>query len=349
MIVTEEIYVIGMHCGGCETIIEEAVIQIDGVLFVKAEYHKSAVKVRFDAKKTSLTHIQEACAASGYAFESLSGEEKSGVSKIILSLLALTGLLTVLILARRVGHQLQLPEINSFTSDGMIFIVGLLTGLHCIGMCGSFLIGYTAKDTEQGRSVFRSHILYGTGKTLAYAMLGALFGFLGSLFHITPFISGLSIGLAGAFLILYGLNMLNIFTSLKAVRVKLPLTISRFITKRRKQSRSPFFIGFFSGFILGCGPLQVMYVLAAGNGDALSGAKILTLFGLGTLPALLGFGLLARMLSNTMTRHVVHASGIILIVLGSMMLNKGIIRSKSGNETKTAHSCCQQQKQVDVE
>jgi sulfite exporter TauE/SafE len=66
--------------------------------------------------------------------------------------------------------------------------------------------------------------------------------------------------------------------------------------------------------------------MAAGMGDALEGAKILTLFGLGTLPALLGFGLLTRMLSNTMTRRFIHASGMILIALGAMMLNRGLTR-----------------------
>jgi len=342
MIVTKEIDVTGMQCSGCEAIIEEALLQTDAVLFVKANFVKATVKVRFDAGKTSLAHILEVCAAKGYTLKVPVNYKKQKISRFIFSLLAFAGLIAMLIITRRFGHQLTLPEINSNISDGMIFIVGLLTGLHCVGMCGSFLIGYTAKDAEHEGPMFRSHLLYGAGKTLSYTMFGAMFGFLGSLFRITPLISGLSLGIAGAFLILYGLNMLNILPSLKVIRIKLPEAISQFVTRRRRRSRSPFYIGFFSGFILGCGPLQVMYVLAAGNGNALEGAKILALFGLGTLPALLGFGLLTRMLSNTMTRRVIHASGIILIVLGSMMLNKGIMHSGSGNDLKTVHSCCQQ-------
>jgi sulfite exporter TauE/SafE len=240
------------------------------------------------------------------------------------------------------GHHIHLPDINSRTSDGLIFVVGLLTGLHCIGMCGSFIIGYTAKDTEHGRPVFRSHLLYGLGKTISYTMFGAIFGFIGSLFQITPLISGISIGIAGAFLILYGLNMLNIFSILKTIRIKQPAFIKHYVLEKKRKSNSPFFIGFFSGFILGCGPLQVMYIMAAGNGNILEGAKFLALFGLGTLPALFGFGLIARMLSNRMTRNIIHASGIILIVLGSMMLSKGIVRSGLGDEIKSeqAGSCC---------
>lgn len=240
-----------------------------------------------------------------------------------------------MIFSRKLWHQFSLPEINSNTGNGMIFIVGLITGLHCIGMCGSFVIGYTAKDAEQGRSSYRSHVFYGIGKTLSYAMFGALFGLVGSLFKITPFISGVSTLVAGAFLILFGLNMLNIFSLLKHIRIKQPEAMARFAIKKRKQSRSPFFIGFFSGFLLGCGPLQAMYVMAAGNGDPLEGAKILTLFGLGTLPALLSFGLLTRMLSNKMTRSFIHASGFILVFMGLMMLNKGLIRTESGYDFKS--------------
>ena len=343
MVVTKEINVLGMHCLGCEAIIENTVVPIDGIIFVKADYQNSSVTIRFDDDKTNLVHIQETIASKGYKVKPTANSKKQTIPNLIYSILALAALILVLVLARKFGHQLTLPAINSNTSNGMIFIVGLLTGLHCVGMCGSFVIGYTAKDAEKSRSRFRSHILYGAGKTLSYAMFGAFFGYLGSLFRITPFISGLSIGVAGAFLILYGLKMLNLFPILKGILIKLPGAISRFVTERRRQSRSPFFIGFFSGFILGCGPLQVMYVLAAGNGSALEGAKILTIFGLGTLPALLGFGLLARMLSNKMTRSFIHTSGIILIILGAMMLSKGIIRSRSGNDLKTVPACCQEQ------
>lgn len=343
MIVTRKFNIAGMQCSRCETIIEEAVNQIDGVFFIKTDYLKATLKVRFDTKKTSLAIIQKVCSSRGYTFNVTPESQKQKILKISLSILAFAALITILLLARKFGQQFKLPEINSKISNGMIFIVGLLTGFHCVGMCGSFLIGYTAKDAEQGRSLFRSHILYSAGKTLSYAMFGALFGFIGSLFRISPFISGLSISIAGAFLILYGLNMLNIFRYLKVIRIKQPKAITRYLAKRNRQSRGPFFIGFFSGFILGCGPLQVMYVMAAGIGNALEGAKILTLFGLGTLPALLGFGLLTRILSDKMTRNFIHASGIILIVLGSMMLNRGFMQTISGNDLKSVPPCCQKQ------
>jgi sulfite exporter TauE/SafE len=197
-------------------------------------------------------------------------------------------------------------------------------------MCRSFVIGYTTNNAIHGRSSYRSHLLYGTGKTLSYVLFGGLFGFLGSLFKITPFMSGISTLTAGVFLILFGLNTLNVFSALKRIRIKQPAALARFALERRQQSRSPFFIGFFSGFLLGCGPLQTMYVLAAGNGDILEGGKMLALFGLGTLPALWGFGMLTQILSAKLMHNFMHLSGFLLIVMGLMMANKGLIKTESG-------------------
>jgi sulfite exporter TauE/SafE/copper chaperone CopZ len=327
--VTEKIIVKGMVCNGCEDVLESAIMQLDGVDDVKANYQTSSIKVKFDDDKITLIKIEQVCIAKGYLPQNLPATQHK-IVKILFSFVALAILIALIILARNSGHlnhQFGLPTIDSSLSNMMIFVVGLVTGLHCVGMCGSFVVGYTLNDTQHGRSSYISHLLYGLGKTLAYAMFGALFGFLGSLFKITPFIGGVSAMIAGLFLVVFGLNMLNLFSILKRIRIKQPAAVVEFAIKNRKQSRSPFFIGFFSGFLLGCGPLQTMYVMAAGNGDALEGAKILTFFGLGTLPALLSFGVLARFLSSKMTRFFVHASAIILIVMGLMMINKGMMRT----------------------
>lgn len=331
MIITKKIIVTGMMCSGCETILEEAISQLEGIESVKADYLSNTVNVKFDNRKVKVVNIYQLCAAKGYSVQDTIGKNPS-IVKTVLSIVAFAGLVFLIILARQsghIGHQLGLPNITPYLNDGMIFIIGLVTGLHCVGMCGSFVVGYTVSDAEQERSSYLSHLLYGLGKTLSYAMFGAFFGFMGSLFTITPFIGGMSAIFAGVFLVIFGLNMLNLFAILKRIRIKQPVAVAKFAVEHRKQSRNPFFIGFFSGFLLGCGPLQTMYVMAAGNGDALEGAKILTLFGLGTLPALLSFGVIARFLSSKMTRLFIHISGIILIVMGLMMINKGLMRTKS--------------------
>ncbi|MEQ1557802.1 MAG: sulfite exporter TauE/SafE family protein [Methyloglobulus sp.] len=336
MNVTKKVNINGMQCNGCETIIEETLAHIPGIYQVHADYAHANINVSFDTSKTSLAEIGRLIAAKGYAVKLQSNSsKKQRFFKIGLTILFVGGVILLMLFSRELWQRTSIPEINSHTGNGMIFIVGLISGLHCIGMCGNFVLGYTVKDVERGHPAYRSHISYGLGKTLSYALFGGLFGFLGSLFTITPFMGGVSAIVAGLFLMLFGLNMLNILSPLKHIRIKQPEAMARFAMAKRRQSRSPFFIGFFSGFLLGCGPLQAMYVLAAGNGNPVEGATMLTLFGLGTLPALLSFGWLARKLSSVATQYFMRVSAIVLIIMGVMMLDKGLIRTESGYNFKS--------------
>ncbi|MBK8816741.1 MAG: sulfite exporter TauE/SafE family protein [Methylococcaceae bacterium] len=283
---TATITVTDMQCSGCESVIETALNSLPGVSSVNASYSSGKVVVKFNASAISLKEIMREIAAKGYTAGF--SESPSTFKRLLKILVALTFILTLfafMFYSRHLWHQFKIPEISSQAGNGMIVLVGVITGLHCIGMCESFVIGYTANNSIQGCSSYRSHLLYGAGKTFSYALFGGLFGFLGSLFKITTFMSGISALTAGAFLFLFGLNTLNVFSPLKRIRIKQPAALAHFALKRRQKSRSPFLIGFFSGFLLGCGPLQAMYVLAAGNADVLEGLKMLALFGLGTLLA----------------------------------------------------------------
>ena len=134
--------------------------------------------------------------------------------------------------------------------------------------------------------------------------------------------------------------MLDVFSALKSLRFKGPLAVTRYVAEKRRSSRRPFLIGLLSGLLLGCGPLQAMYVMAAGLGDPLAGAACLALFGLGTLPALLGFGLLARLMSGAMTHRFVQTAGVVMVVMGAMMLNNGLARAHPGDAAAAAKTKC---------
>lgn len=87
--------------------------------------------------------------------------------------------------------------------------------------------------------------------------------------------------------------------------------------------RWPFVTGLLKGLLLGCGPLQAMYIMAAGTGSPTEGAFMLTSFGLGTLPALIGFGFFASYLSHKSIRQLVHVSAVLVIFIRLMMFNRG--------------------------
>ena len=59
-------------------------------------------------------------------------------------------------------------------------------------------------------------------------------------------------------------------------------------------------------------------------------------FGIGTLPVMLGFGFLSSMISGALTHQLLRASGVILILLGAVMINRGLILTGTGYDLQSA-------------
>jgi len=94
-------------------------------------------------------------------------------------------------------------------------------------------------------------------------------------------------------------------------------------------------IGLLNGLMIACGPLQAIYIMAAGTGSMLEGAKLLFIFALGTLPVMLGFGYFASFVSSKLTHKILKISGAVVIILGLIMLNNGLVLTGSGYDFKS--------------
>jgi len=118
-----------------------------------------------------------------------------------------------------------------------VFLIGLLGSMHCVGMCGGFVLALS----QHGRAARRLHAhqtLYFLGKALTYAALGAVTGSLGHLVG-TAFAgmqSTLSIVL-GVFLVGVGLGLLGVLNPFEGSRFlarwnTLPALLGRFLKRR---------------------------------------------------------------------------------------------------------------------
>ncbi|MGY6214356.1 urease accessory protein UreH domain-containing protein [Methylolobus aquaticus] len=235
-------------------------------------------------------------------------------------------------------HVKGLPTLSRDMSFGLLFIVGLFTGFHCVGMCGALVLSYTAKLASGGRPSYMIHLLYGTGKTLSYTAIGAAFGLLGSVVAFTPLLRGVIGIAAGIFLLLFGLGMLDVLPGLKEFRFRTPPFLLRFIGAQSRKYGHPFIIGLLNGLMILCGPLQAMYIMAAGSGSASRGAGMLFFFGLGTLPMMMGFGIFAGLISRQMTPKLIRASAVIVVALGAVMLNRGLKMTGSELDLASLHN-----------
>ena len=255
--------------------------------------------------------------------------------KIITILFALIGIGFILWLDSWFMNHADMPTLNGDTNYGLLVLIGFLTSFHCVGMCGPLILGYATKNAVQGHSSHFAHLLYGVGKTISYTLIGGLFGLFGAVVAFTPYTQGIVGIAAGLFLLLFGLHLLHIFPALDRFQLKTPMFIMRFVGKEYRKHSNPFVIGLLNGLMIICGPLQAMYVMAAGTGSGSQGAAVLFFFGLGTLPLLMGFGFLTGLLSANLTPKLLKVSGLIVMALGVIMLNRGLSVTGTGFDFNT--------------
>ncbi len=309
----------GMHCSSCKAIVEDAVRHVKGVKNPKVNLERQTLEFEY-SNETTLGEVERKLEEKGYSIKKASGGMGLG------SLFIAVGIAIVLVSAYLFigkGNE-SFFNITANASLPLLFFVGFLTGFHCIGMCGGFVLSYTGKCASEGKSNLSSHFQYGAGKLASYTAIGALFGLLGSFIAFTVELRAAIALLAGAFLLVYGINMIGIIPQLRRVRIPTPQFITNFTRKQAEKQNAPLFIGLLNGLFIACGPLQAMYLLAAGSGSPVWGASALFAFGLGTLPPLLGFGAMASYLSNSFKRSLVKFSGVFVIILGLLMANNGL-------------------------
>ena len=229
-----------------------------------------------------------------------------------------------------------------------IFLVGLAGSVHCIGMCGGIVGALSgargsarvipiapaprpwAELRRQGATV----LAYNSGRIASYMAAGALAGGLAGGVLALSRIATLQVGaywLANLMLVALGLHLMDAWHGLARLEAA-----GQFLWRRLQPLLKPLLpvdnalkalaLGGLWGWVP-CGMVYSVLLTAMLSGSALAGALVMLAFGLGTLPALLGLGLLgARLRKNMQARPVRMACG--ALVLGFGLL--GLVRAASG-------------------
>ncbi len=327
MITKNTISIKGMVCESCENIIKKQLTHLEGIHSISVSYTTGTAEVEYDVEKVSLNQIQDKIEEKGYICTNSKTESKTFWWPW---LLAGAAILLIGFFGMQLYYQFSIPSLSGNMSYGLLFLVGLLTGFHCVSMCGGFVISYTTKGIKEGKKPLQLHASYAIGKTISYTIIGAFFGLLGSIIAFTPTIRGWAGIIAGIFLLLFGLKMLGL-SWFRKFQIRWPKALNKWLGEESKlHQQSPLIIGLLNGLMIACGPLQAVYILAAGTGSMLEGAKMLFIFGLGTLPVMLGFGYLTSVISSKATMKILKASGVLVIILGVIMLNRGLALTGSG-------------------
>lgn len=208
-------------------------------------------------------------------------------------------------------------------------VVGLLGGVHCVGMCGG-IVGALSLGLPQGESRWPLLLGYNLGRIVSYSLAGAIAGGLGYFFSgILPVQAAQQVllGLAGVFMVLLGLylggwwNLLAGVEKAGGVLWRRIEPLGRGLLPVRRVGHA-LALGALWGW-LPCGLVYSVLVWSVSSGGALQGAGLMLAFGLGTLPNLLLMGAAASRLQGFVRRPWVRRlAGGAIVAFGLLQLSR---------------------------
>ena len=219
----------------------------------------------------------------------------------------------------------------------VMFMLGLVSSLHCVQMCGPIVLSYSialeSLTHSSGRTVvpglLGNHLAYNFGRILTYSALGAIAGLAGQTMSLLGRVSGLTHTLAivaGVSMIVVGIAMLGVIPANglanRALRVP-----SSFLQNAGKLMSAQgvarrFMLGLMLGF-LPCGLIYAALLKAMATGSPVPGAVSMLAFGLGTAGSLLALGMLSSSIRMQLNRWGSQLAAVGITVMGVLLVWRG--------------------------
>ena len=322
---TKKLRIGGMTCVSCQNKIEKKLRNTAGIESAEVSYSAGTAVLTYDTDIITMRDITAIIEKLDY--EVLVGKQPVPANRkevgiliiifavfMLLSQFGLTGVFNIF------------PTAEVGMGYGMLFVIGLLTSVHCVAMCGGINLSQCIPQANiQGgnhAAALRPSFLYNLGRLISYTVVGGIVGALGSVLTLTGSFRGAIQLIVGVFMAIMGVNMLGMFPWLRKLTPRMPRVFARKIDAEKGKSKSPLIVGLLNG-LMPCGPLQAMQIYALSTGSHITGALSMLLFSLGTVPLMFGLGALSSVLSKRFTSNVMTVGAALVVVLGLSMFSQG--------------------------
>lgn len=204
-------------------------------------------------------------------------------------------------------------------------ILGLISSLHCIGMCGPIAMMLPVDHNNPAKKVTQI-LTYHFGRIIAYGTIGLLFGLIGKGFYLAGIQQQLSI-FAGVLMIVIVLIPERIFAEYNFSK-----PVYRWISSvksalgkqfRDKSYKSLFTIGLLNGF-LPCGLVYAALFGAIAMQSISFGILYMVLFGLGTVPLMSGIVYFKELMTLSFRRKIQKAIPFMIVLVGILFILRGM-------------------------
>lgn len=205
------------------------------------------------------------------------------------------------------------------------FLFGLISSLHCIGMCGPIAMMLPVDHKNPSRKALQI-LTYHLGRISAYAMLGLAFGLLGRGLYLAGLQQQISIGV-GLMMIIIAivpekkLAQYNFSKPIYKVISKLKSSLGKQFKKKTLDAM--FSIGFLNG-LLPCGLVYAALFGALAMQNVTLGITYMVLYGLGTIPMMSLVVYASGFISVKWRNQLQRVIPIITVLLGIAFIIRGL-------------------------
>jgi sulfite exporter TauE/SafE len=282
----------------------------------------------------------------------MSKNQRPSVDPVILVLLGIV-LITIAVLMfafqENPGTINLANDSGAFSRIAVAFLTGLTTGgLSCLAVQGGLLASSLAHQIEQDYLEHAAQkkkprtrkvqappqprsgtafpiLLFLIAKLVAYTVLGALLGLVGSYLTLSPMTRALLMILIGVFMLGNALRMFNVHPIFRYFSIEPPRFITRYIRRTAKgtDTFTPLFLGALTVFIP-CGVTQAMMAAALGTGSLAMGAALMFAFTLGTSPVFFIVAYLTTELGTRLEKSFMRFVAAVVLILGLVTVNSGL-------------------------
>lgn len=205
------------------------------------------------------------------------------------------------------------------------FLFGLISSLHCIGMCGPIAMMLPV-DRNNPTKKASQILIYHLGRITAYATIGFVFGLLGKGFYLAGIQQRLSIfiGIMIIFIVLIPVKLFSKYNFSKPI-FKIISNIKTALGNqfKNKSYKSIFTIGLLNGF-LPCGMVYVALFGAIAMQSPVYGSFYMILFGLGTIPLMSLVIYMNSFLSISVRNKIQKVIPLVAIGIGCLFILRGL-------------------------
>jgi len=163
-------------------------------------------------------------------------------------------------------------------------VAGLVTSVHCVGMCGPIACGLAAMPASESKRMLAASA-YHVSRLTSYTIVGAICGAVGQQ-PLQWIFNSPAVVLPWLLVLVYLMFAFGLEKKLPRPAALLKYASRwRFKTSRMTPIRSGLALGLLTP-LLPCGPLYLLFGAALLSGSGWRGAEFALAFGLGTVPLL---------------------------------------------------------------